>query len=189
MGRPLLWFLLAGPLAIQTWEYLQGAAVYGEYLHWTGDQAARLLIATLAATPLRLAFPSANWSRWLLMRRRDFGLATFLYAAAHVSAYLAFRADVGRIADEALEPGLWTGWIAALILVPLAMTSSNVAVRSLGARWKRLHRAVYVAAILTFVHWILTAFDPVTGYVHFATLLGLLATRVILIRRRRARRL
>ena len=187
MARGLLWFLLAGPLAIRTWEYLNESVFYGEYIHWTGDWAARLLIVTLAATPLRLTFPTAAWSRWLLMRRRDFGIATFAYALAHLVVYLGYKSDVARIINEAAEPGLWTGWIAMLILLPLAMTSNNASVRALGARWKRLHRTVYVAAVLTFLHWILTAFDPFAGYLHFAVLGFLLALRIWQVRRRTQR--
>lgn len=185
MTRGLLWFLLAGPLAIQTWGYLGETVFYGEYIHWTGDWAARLLIITLAATPLRLTFPSAAWTKWLLLHRRDLGIATFVYAAAHLVVYLFYKADIARLFAEAAEPGLWTGWLALLILLPLAMTSNNAAVRALGKRWKRLHRAVYVAAVLTFAHWVLTAFDPVAGYVHAGVLAALFALRFVQVGRRR----
>ena len=177
MARGLLWFLLAGPIAIRSWEYLDGTLFYGEYVHWTGDWAARLLLVTLAATPLRLTFPSASWSRWLLMRRRDFGVATFAYSLAHVIAYLAYKSDTARIIAELADTGMWTGWIAFLVLVPLAITSNNLSVRKLGKRWKRLHRAVYAAALLTFLHWVLTAFDPMSGYWHAAVLAALLILR------------
>lgn len=185
MPRGLLWFLLAGPIAIRTWEYLDGTVFYGEYVHWTGDWAARLLLVTLAATPLRLMFPTASWSRWLLMRRRDLGIATFVYALAHAIAYLLQKADGSRILAEAAEAGMWTGWIAILILAPLAITSNNVAVRALGARWKRLHRMVYLAAVLTFLHWALTAFDPMQAYIHTAILGALFVLRMWQVRRRR----
>lgn len=72
-----------------------------------------------------------------------------------------------------------TGWIAMFIFVALAVTSNNASVRALGKRWKSLHKLVYVAAILTFLHWILTAFDPLTGYIHAAILLGIQALRLV----------
>ena len=145
----------------------------------------RLLIATLAITPLNLAFPKAGWLRWLLLQRRDIGLVTFLYALAHVVVYLVDEADLEKVLEEAMSPGLWTGWIAFLIFLPLAATSNNMSVRALGQRWKRLHQGVYLAAVLTFIHWILTAFDPTAGVVHFAVLIAILLARAWLVRRRR----
>ena len=183
-ARVFLWVLLSAPLALETYRFLVGTSFYGEYLHFTGDQSARLLIGTLAITPLNLAFPKAGWLRWLLLQRRDIGLVTFLYAFAHVIVYLVNENDFATIVEEAMSPGLWTGWIAFLIFIPLAVTSNNASVRALGQRWKRLHQAVYLAAVLTFVHWILTAFDPTAGIVHFAVLIAILLARLWLVRRR-----
>jgi sulfoxide reductase heme-binding subunit YedZ len=185
MSRLLVWLLFAAPLVFQAYRYLSEVIFYGEFVHWTGDQSARLLIVTLAITPLRLTFPTAGWTRWLLLHRRDFGLASALYALAHTIVYLAYRADFSRIAAEAMEVGLLTGWLAFLIFVPLAMTSNNAAVRHLGGRWKRLHRAIYVAAALTFAHWVLTAFDPTAGYIHLAVLVAFMVLRIWQVSRRR----
>ena len=119
------------------------------------------------------------------MQRRDLGIAAFVYAAAHTVVYLARKDDVARILAEAAEPAMWTGWIAFLIMLPLALTSNNISVRALGARWKLLHRAVYVAALLTFLHWVWSAFDPFAGYVHAGVLAFLLLLRWWQVRRRR----
>ena len=176
-SRWLLWLLLGGLAAAQTWRYLAEAIYYGEYLHWSGEQSARLLIVTLAVTPLRRIFPGARWTAWLVARRRDLGLATFLYAALHAVAYLARSADLGDILAEAVEIGMAVGWVALVLFLALAATSNDASVRRLGRRWKGLHRWIYAAALLTFLHWVATAFDPTAGYVHLGVLLVVLALR------------
>jgi sulfoxide reductase heme-binding subunit YedZ len=181
---PTLWLLLAAPAAWMSARYLTGASAYGEFIHESGDVAVKLLIVTLAVTPLRLLFPSARWPAWLLRRRRDLGVATFAYAMLHTAAYLERKASASLVFQEAAEPGLWTGWAAAAIFAALAITSNNASVRALGRSWKRLHRLVYLGAALTFAHWILTAFDPVPAFAHLGALLLLQALRVALVRRR-----
>ena len=84
--RWAVWVVLALPLAWQTWLYRSETSYYGEYLHWTGVQSARLLLLTLAITPLLRFFPRQPVFRWLMRRRREFGLVTFVYAAAHTVA-------------------------------------------------------------------------------------------------------
>ena len=176
--RWLLWLVLMLPLAWMTWQYGAERVYYGEYLHWTGVQSARLLLLTLAVTPLLRLLPRAAAIRWLMRRRRDIGLVTFLYALAHTVAYLVRKGNLQLIASEGLEAGLLTGWIAFLVFIALAVTSNNVSVRSLGRRWRNLHKTVYVAAILTYLHWVLTAFDPTAGYVHGAIAVVLLLARL-----------
>jgi sulfoxide reductase heme-binding subunit YedZ len=184
MARASLWIILVLPVAVQTYRYLGESIYYGEYLHWTGVQATRLLILTLAITPLRLTFRRQPFINWLLLRRRDLGLITFTYAVAHALAYFAYREPAQKILEEFSEPGMFTGYAGLLIMLALATTSNNVSVRRLGRRWKRLHRMIYAAAGLTFVHWVLTAFDPTNGYIHLAILVALLALRAWQVRRR-----
>ena len=124
-------------------------------------------------------FGAAEWMRWLGRHRRDFGVACFAYAMAHAIAYLVRKADVALIVDEALSAGMLTGWIALLLFLPLALTSNDYSVRRLKKGWKRLHRLVYAGALLTLAHWILTAFDPTTGYFALAIVVVLLVMRVI----------
>ncbi len=181
---PTLWLALSLPAAWLSARYLTGAITYGELIHASGDLAVKLLIVTLAATPLRLMFASSRWPLWLMRRRRDLGVATFGYAALHTVAYLERKASLSLVAAEAAEPGLWTGWAAGLIFAALAITSNNYSVRRLGRAWKRLHRLVYLGAALTFAHWVLTAFDPAPALVHLAVLAALEAARVALARRR-----
>jgi len=172
-----VWLLLAAPGAVLTYRYARGATFYGEYLHATGELGVRLLILTLAVTPLKLLFRSAGWVRWLARRRRYLGVAAFGYSLLHVVAYLE-RQPLPTIAKDAAELALMTGWIALLVMLMLAATSNDTAVRRLRAGWKWLHRTVYLAAALTFGHWILTAFDPTAAYVHLAILAALEAVRL-----------
>ncbi len=186
IDRWLLWLVLTLPLASMTWRYAAATVYYGEFLHWTGVQSARMLLLTLAVTPLVRLLPRARLARWLLRRRRDLGLITFAYALAHTVAYLVRKGDPALIAKEAVDVSLLTGWVAFLVFIALAATSNDASVRRLGRTWRRLHTAVYAAAVLTFLHWVLTAFDPTAGFLHFAVLTGLLLMRIKYRRRSRA---
>ena len=84
------------------------------------------------------------------------------------------RRDPGR----AGLPDILVGWLALALFVPLAATSSDIATRALGRSWKRLHRLVYPAAILTFLHWVLASFDPTTAYIHIAILAAIELVRI-----------
>jgi sulfoxide reductase heme-binding subunit YedZ len=181
------WLVLALPGLVLTYRYLSGATFYGEYLHTTGELGVWLLMLTLAVTPLKLMFPRARWVAWLARRRRYLGVAAFGYSLLHAGAYLERQTSFTRIVEEALELGLATGWIAFLAMLALAVTSNDTAVRLLRGRWKTLHRAVYAAAVLTFAHWILTAFDPTAAYVYLGILAALEAVRLLLAYRLRAR--
>ena len=171
----LLWIVLGAPLAVLTYDYLTdatywfGEIYYGGYVHTTGRCAAWLLLLALAATPLKLTFPGNRAARWFLAQRRYLGVASFGYAAAHLIAYLA-RQDWARIREDLPDAAFWTGWLAFLIFAALAFTSNDLSVRLLQRGWKTLHRLVHVAAILIFVHWALTAFDPFLAYCHIAAL-------------------
>jgi sulfoxide reductase heme-binding subunit YedZ len=173
-----VWLALALPGAVLTYRYARGATFYGEYLHATGVLAVRLLILTLAVTPLRRLFPSAGWVRWLARRRRYVGVAAFGYSLLHTLAYLERQTTFAAIVEDAAELALMTGWVALLVMLALAATSNDTAVRRLGGGWRGLHRTVYLAAALTFGHWILTAFDPTAAYVHLGILAALEVIRL-----------
>ena len=170
-----VWAVLYVPLAIFCWQYVTETLFYGEFIHITGDWSARLLILTLSVTLLRKLMPKQRWTAWLVQQRRYLGVATFAYAVPHLAAYLARLWGTGRIPDEAIEPGMLAGWIAMLIFTALAITSNATSVRKLGKRWKQLHRFVYAGAVLTFLHWVLLAFDPLQGYLHAGVLLVVLS--------------
>ena len=92
-------------------------------------------------------------------------------------AYVVRKSDLQLIVIEGLDAGLRTGWIAYLVFIALAVTSNDVSVRALGRKWRKLHRLVYAAAVLTYLHWVLTAFDPTVGYLHGAVAIFLLMAR------------
>jgi sulfoxide reductase heme-binding subunit YedZ len=183
-SRWILRGLLTLPAAVMLYRYITDAIAYGEFIHQSGDWSVWLLLATLVATPIRWMFPQAALSHWLLAVRRDLGVATFSYALLHTLVYLQRKADVALIVAEGIESGMATGWFALLLFVLLALTSNDASVRTLGPRWKSLHRLVYPAALLTFAHWLLLAFDITVALVHAGVLGAILAARFALQARR-----
>jgi len=170
---PFVWFVLLLPVLWLLNAWRLGDLFYGETLHVTGELSARLMMLAMAITPFRLMFPDARWPNWLLHRRRYFGIAAFVYALLHAFVYLERKRELSLIVEEAADFSMWTGWLAFLIFGTLAVTSNDASVRRLRRTWKKLHRYVYVAALLVFAHWIFSAFDFVPGLIHFAILLGL----------------
>lgn len=120
----------------------------------TGYDALLLLILSLAITPLRRV-----WSRlsWLVQFRRLLGLFAFFYATVHLLTYIALYAgfDVNTmLVDVAKRKFITVGFAAWLLLLPLAATSTQWAIRRLGGKnWSRLHSLVYVAAVCGIVHY------------------------------------
>lgn len=121
----------------------------------SGEWSARMLIAALAVTPVAQLLGGGPTARWLLANRRAMGVAAFLYALLHLAAYLVDMGAWRYVRDELLAPGIWTGWAALLVMLPLALTSNDRAVRTLRRNWKRLQRLAYAAALLTLAHWII----------------------------------
>jgi sulfoxide reductase heme-binding subunit YedZ len=175
--RYLVWGLLAAPGAWLLAAWAAGATFYGEVVHGSGVLAARLLIVTLAITPVTRLLPRSPLVRWLRVQRRYLGVATFAYAALHAAVYLARQPDLAAVLDDAREVWMWTGWLALIVMLPLAATSHDAAVRWLRSRWRWLHRAVYPVAVLTFLHWILSAFDPGPAWIHAGLLVALESLR------------
>ena len=120
----------------------------------TGYNTLLLLILSLAITPLRGLSPRLSW---LIKFRRLLGLFAFFYGTLHLIAYIALYAgfDVhAMLADVAKRRFITVGVAAWLLLVPLAATSTNWAIRKLGGkRWNRLHKLVYLAAVCGIVHY------------------------------------
>lgn len=170
--------MLGLPFVFTVLGFTQGQLFYGEVLHLSGEMAARLLIVALLATPLMLMFPGRSFPRWMMRNRRYFGVASFAYAALHTLVYLNKLRSWSAVVDAAKLAEIWTGWIALLIFLLLAATSNNYSVRWLKSGWKKLHRWVYVAAALLFVHWLLIAFNPGPAVAHLALLGALEAYRI-----------
>lgn len=179
-SRPLLWLVLALPgiWILGRWAMTPQLYGYGHIIGDSGDWAAWLLMATLAVTPLRLLFRRQRVVQWLARRRRDIGVASFAYAAGHTVIYLDRKASADMVLAELTTPYILVGWLALALFVPLAATSNDAATRALKRSWKTLHRLVYPAAILTFAHWVLSAFDPTAAWTHIGILAAIELVRI-----------
>jgi sulfoxide reductase heme-binding subunit YedZ len=142
----------------------------------TGDWTLRFLCLTLAVTPMRVLLKLPTLQRL----RRMLGLFTFFYAVLHLLGYALFdqALDVAEIAkDIAKRPFILVGFAAFLLLVPLAATSFNRAVKAMGAkRWQALHRLVYAIAPLAVLHffWMRAAKNDFAEVAVYAAILGVL---------------
>jgi sulfoxide reductase heme-binding subunit YedZ len=143
------------PFARMVWLTVTGQLVEPlEFItHGTGDWTLYFLCITLAVTPLR-RLAGANW---LLKLRRMLGLFAFFYAVLHFMTFLWFDHffDLAEMWKDVLKrPFITVGFIAFVLLVPLAATSTNAMVRRLGGkRWQALHRAIYLIAPLGILHF------------------------------------
>lgn len=146
--------------------------------HRTGDWALRLLLVTLAVTPLRRL---AGWNG-LIRFRRMFGLFAFFYAVLHFSTYLVFDHffDLLLIIDDVAERKYVTaGFIGFVLMIPLAVTSTQGWIRRLGKRWAVLHRLVYASAVAGVVHFLwLVKIDIGEPLIYAAILTVLLCARL-----------
>lgn len=144
-------------------------------VHPTGEFAARFLIITLMITPLMILLPKWRGPRWLMKRRRYIGVAAFGYAAAHTVFYMIDKGAIAITGNELGKTVIWSGWLAFLIFVPLAITSTDGWVRRLGTSWKPMQRWVYAAAVLTLLHWAVLHDwgGAVPALIHFGPLIAL----------------
>lgn len=117
-----------------------------------GEWGLRLLLVTLAVTPLR----QLTGATWLIRLRRMLGLFAFSYVVLHFTSYFVFEqsAHIGLVVEDVVKrPYILVGAAALLMLIPLAVTSTNGWMRRLGRRWKQLHWLVYPIAILGVFHF------------------------------------
>jgi len=147
----------------------------------TGTWALVFLCVTLGVTPLR----RLTGMNWLIRLRRMIGLFAFFYALLHFIAYIWFDQwfDVSRILQDVWQrPFIMVGFGAFLLLLILALTSPQLAVRKLGRRWQIIHRAIYLAAGLAVLHfWWMKAgkndlFEP---KIYLSVIVVLLGFRVV----------
>lgn len=179
--RLAVWLLAGGPLLWLAWLVAGGRLGPNpvEFLeHYSGDWALRLLLVTLALTPLR------RWSgrAEVLRVRRLLGLWAFVWICLHFATYLTFDLEwsAALLAEDLVERTYITlGFAAWLLLVPLALTSTRGWQRRLGRRWRSLHRLVYPAALLGALHflWLVKA-DVREPLVYLGLLAVLLAARL-----------
>ncbi len=155
-AKPLVFALALGPFAWLLYGALAnrlGANPAEALIRGTGDWTLRLLCLTLAVTPVRRV---TGWAG-LVRFRRMLGLFTFFYGVWHFLAFawldMGFELDA-IVRDIAKRPFILVGTAALLLMLPLAATSFNAAIRALGgARWRTLHRAVYAVVLLALLHF------------------------------------
>ena len=180
--KPAVFVLCLAPLGLMVFDGFTGGLGVNPVetiTHRTGDWTLRLLLLTLAMTPLRRLL---GWG-WPLRVRRMLGLFSFFYACLHLLTYVWLDQffDLWAIVDDVIErPFITVGMLAFIGLIPLAITSTNGMMRRLGRRWKVLHRLVYPVAVLGVVHfWWLVKAD-VREPLLYALILGvLLGYRVV----------
>ncbi|MFK7857103.1 MAG: sulfite oxidase heme-binding subunit YedZ [Granulosicoccus sp.] len=173
----LFWLLLALPSIPMTMAIISGGGAE-HLLHPTGEFAARFMIIAMIISPFRLIFPKNRFWFLMMRRRRYLGVAAFGYALAHTILYVVDMASFANVLSEALLLGIWTGWLAMFIFIPLAITSNDWSVKRLGHNWKRLQQMVYLAAIATLLHWIFVHNNIGPALVHFVPLAGLELYRI-----------
>jgi methionine sulfoxide reductase heme-binding subunit len=181
-SRALFRLLLAIPAAVMFWQFLFGAKSWGMLIGQSGEWAVRLLILTLAVTPIRLLMKQAglgpHWPMWLFQRRRDLGIAAFLYAALHLGAYLVRTPNFHVVAFDMQFMEYVAGWIAFITMLVLALTSNDASVHRLGTWWKPLQRLAYVSAVAAALHWFWIRLDHTAVWLHFIPLAVLEAYRL-----------
>ena len=155
--KTLTWIACLCPLAILAYGAVQnnlGPDPTGNIEFSTGLAALRLLVISLAITPLRKLFPRLSW---LIKFRRLLGLFAFFYASIHLMAYVGLYAsfDPNTMAQDIVKRRFITVGVAAwLLLVPLAITSTTGMIRRLGGkRWNQLHKLVYLSVCLGLLHY------------------------------------
>jgi methionine sulfoxide reductase heme-binding subunit len=155
--KTLTWIACLWPLGILVWEAVTnhlGPDPTATLSFATGSTTLNLLTISLAITPVRRLIKPLSWiGPW----RKLIGLFAFFYACLHLLAYVALYAGFSvqtMIDDIAKRRFITMGVLAWLLLVPLALTSTNWSIRKLGGkRWKRLHQLVYVAAVCGVIHY------------------------------------
>jgi methionine sulfoxide reductase heme-binding subunit len=155
--KTLTWIACLWPLGILVWEAVTnhlGPDPTATLSFATGSTTLNLLTISLAITPVRRVIKPLSWiGPW----RKLIGLFAFFYACLHLLAYVALYAGFNvqtMIDDIAKRRFITMGMLAWLLLVPLALTSTNWSIRKLGGkRWKRLHQLVYVAAVCGVIHY------------------------------------
>jgi len=157
--------------------------------NWLGQWTFRLLLVSLALTPLRILTGLA----WPIILRRLLGLFTFFYACLHFCVWILIDHyfNWGQMAEDIIKRRYITvGMLALLCLIPLAITSTNGMVKRLGGvAWRRLHRLVYLIGVLAALHFLwLSKGIRADAYLYTAILTLLLGVRIFDALRRRLRR-
>jgi sulfoxide reductase heme-binding subunit YedZ len=165
-----------------------GANPVEELIHRCGIWGLNFLLITLAITPLKHL---TGWN-WLLRLRRMFGLFAFFYISMHFLVYAGLdqRFGLAAIVEDVIKrPYITLGMTGLLMLIPLAVTSTNGMMRRLGRRWKTLHKLVYVIAILGVWHFYWQVkLDITEPLIYIGMLSVLLGFRLVLVWKKSTRR-
>lgn len=177
-----IWALYVVGLCPAAWYFYQAATgglgfnPVKTFEHLIGIWALRLIILTLAVTPLRDIL-GINWIRY----RRALGLLAFYYVVFHFSVYLLLdlQLNFGAVGSDIVRrPYITIGFACLLLLIPLAVTSNNWSIRKLGQTWVKMHKLIYLVALGGALHYVL-AVKSVTlvPFIHIAAIGLLLAYR------------
>jgi len=165
------------PLGLLSWDAMRGQLsgnTVNFAIHTTGIMSLLLLVSSLAITPLRRL---TGWNR-IISFRRTLGLLAFFYACIHVSIYIGFDRALslrGTIDEIIKRRYLQVGFAAIVLMLPLAITSTNGMVSRLGGkRWKFLHRLAYIIAVLSALHYFLLVKSDIRQPMAFAGVLAVL---------------
>jgi sulfoxide reductase heme-binding subunit YedZ len=166
----LFWLILAVPGLAMLHGWWTSAIETMDMLHPTGETSARLMIGAMLIGPLAGVLGQRKWLMWLLARRRSLGVAAFAYAVAHLVFYAIDMGSLEAILGELPIASIWTGWLALALMLPMALTSNQAAMKLLRAAWKRVQQLAYPAAVLTLLHWWWVHDGATAALVHFAPL-------------------
>jgi sulfoxide reductase heme-binding subunit YedZ len=179
--KPIVWIACLVPLAkliLGAFTGNLGANPVERITHQTGLTTLILLLIGLSITPLR----KLTGMLWIIQYRRLIGLFAFFYGSLHLLTYLWLDQNFNIVAmahDVAKRPFITMGTLCWLALLPLTLTSTQKAIRSLGKNWIRLHRLVYLAAAAGTIHfyWLVKR-DKREPLLYMAVLVALLGWRV-----------
>lgn len=183
LAKLVVFLLAALPFLYLLYAILKQPGLLGanpaEYLtHQTGAWSLRFILLTLAVTPLR----KLSGKVVLIKFRRMLGLYAFFYVSLHLLVYvfIDLGRDWGHLTEDILErPFMTIGFLAWLLLIPLAVTSNRYMMRRLGKRWKKLHRLVYVIGTLACIHYLwLVKKDLQEPLIYTAIFIGLMLFRL-----------
>ncbi len=175
---PFIFVILGIILQNSIFQLYLGADPQKYIVHKMGEWTLRFLIITLAITPCR---------RWLkipelLQFRRMFGLFVMFYAALHLLAYylLYLEMDLSNVLEDIVKrPYITVGFLAFLLLIPLAVTSNKAMMKRLGKKWRKLHQLIYIIAGLAILHFIWQVKSDLNEAVlYLLIILILLASRI-----------
>lgn len=180
--KSLLFIICLIPLAVIIYDGFQNnltADPIEEILHRTGIWTLRILLVTLAMTPMRLMTGSSLFIRV----RRMLGLFTFFYASLHLVTYawLDLGLDWPHFFEDVIKrPYITVGMLAWLLMLPMAITSNRAMIKKMGKSWKRLHQTIYVVIGLGCLHFLwLVKSDLTEPLIYTGIGLSLLIFRVV----------